>query len=226
MNPAFLKNTILFRGMNEDEIAAAMRALHAVEKSYEKGELILCAGDTTDRLFLVLEGSVTIESNDAWGNRTILNNAGKNQFFAETYALLEDEPMMVDVIANESCRLLSFRVGNLHALAGLAAGAPWAVKLIANILMISAQKNLHLSSRSFHTAPKTIRGRVMAYLNSVSLRRHSSKFDIPFDRQQLADYLNTERTALSKELGKMQRDGLIKVNRNHFEILTEEDAAW
>ena len=226
MNASLLQNSMLFRHMSEDETAAALAFLCAEEKTFRKGAYIFHAGTLTDRMGLVLEGSVTIENDDLWGNRTILNNAGKNQFFAETYALLEDEPMMVDVIANESCRLLSFRVGNLHALAGLAAGAPWAVKLIANILMISAQKNLHLSSRSFHTAPKTIRGRVMAYLNSVSLRRHSSKFDIPFDRQQLADYLNTERTALSKELGKMQRDGLIKVNRNHFEILTEEDAAW
>ena len=77
-------------------------------------------------------------------------------------------------------------------------------------------KNLHLSSRSFHTAPKTIRGRVMAYLNTVSLQEKSTEFDIPFDRQQLADYLNVERTALSKELGKMQNGGLIKTKKSHF----------
>ncbi|MBR2807174.1 MAG: winged helix-turn-helix domain-containing protein, partial [Oscillospiraceae bacterium] len=81
---------------------------------------------------------------------------------------------------------------------------------------ISAHKNLALSGRSFHTAPKTIRGRVMSYLNTVSLQRGSREFDIPFDRQQLADYLNLERSALSKELGKMQRDGLITVRKNHF----------
>ena len=77
-----------------------------------------------------------------------------------------------------------------------------------------------LSGRSFHTAPKTIRGRVLSYLNSVSLQKHSNEFDIPFDRQQLADYLNLERSALSKELGKMQRDGLIKTKKNHFVILS------
>ena len=86
--------------------------------------------------------------------------------------------------------------------------------------MISARKNLMLSGRSFHTAPKTIRGRVLSYLNSVSLQKHSNEFDIPFDRQQLADYLNLERSALSKELGKMQRDGLIKTKKNHFVILS------
>ena len=100
--------------------------------------------------------------------------------------------------------------------------SPWRVKLIGNLLRISSQKNLHLSGRSFHTAPKSIRGRVMAYLNSVSLQKNKIDFDIPFDRQQLADYLNVERSALSRELSNMQQDGLIIVRRNHFEIAKNE----
>ena len=96
-------------------------------------------------------------------------------------------------------------------------------KLVTNLLTISAHKNLTLSGRSFHTSPKTIRGRVMAYLNSVSLQKGANEFDIPFDRQQLADYLNLERTALSKELGKMQKDKIISVNRNHFIIHVSDD---
>ena len=90
------------------------------------------------------------------------------------------------------------------------------MKLTRNLLMISAGKNLHLSNRSFHTAPKMVRVRVMAYLGTVALRKGCNDFDIPFDRQQLADYLNVERTALSKELGKMQADGLIKTKKSHF----------
>ena len=90
---------------------------------------------------------------------------------------------------------------------------------MSNLLTISAHKNLHLSGRSFHTSPKSIRGRVMSYLNSVSIQTGKREFDIPFDRQQLADYLNVERTALSKELGKMQKDGYFTVRKNHFLIL-------
>ena len=88
-----------------------------------------------------------------------------------------------------------------------------------NILDVFMRKNLILAGRNFHTSPKSIRGRVMAYLNSVSLQEGSNEFDIPFDRQQLADYLNVERTALSKELGKMQKDGLIKTKKRHFSLL-------
>ena len=96
----------------------------------------------------------------------------------------------------------------------------WRLKLITNILDVFMRKNLILAGRNFHTSPKSIRGRVMAYLNSVSLQEGAGEFDIPFDRQQLADYLNVERTALSKELGKMQKDGLITAKKRHFILLS------
>ena len=215
-----IQQVALFHGMDEAELAAALSALSAKEKTYEKDETILYAGNVSEHMGLVLEGSVTIESNDVWGNRTILSHIEKGGTFAETYALLEDEPMLVDVIANEKSNILFLRIGSLNLLQQDI--SPWRVKLIGNLLRISSQKNLHLSGRSFHTAPKSIRGRVMAYLNSVSLQKNKIDFDIPFDRQQLADYLNVERSALSRELSNMQQDGLIIVRRNHFEIAKNE----
>lgn len=216
MDTRQLQQSMLFRGMTELEITKALQVLEAHEKSFQKGETLLIAGTITERMGLVLEGSVTIESNDAWGNRTIISHVGQSQVFAETYALLENEPMLVDVTASEDCRVLFLRSGRIQSLKNSL--EPWALKYITNLLTISMHKNLILSGRSFHTAPKTIRGRVMAYLNSVSLQKHSREFDIPFDRQQLADYLNLERSALSKELGKMQKDKLIFCKKNHFLI--------
>lgn len=210
------RKTLLFQGMSAEEIASALVALYAEEKSYDKGQILLHAGSPTDRMGLVLEGSVTIESNDIWGNRTILSHVGQSHFFAETYALLVDEPLLVDVVANENSRILFLRIGNIHMLTDNPAS--WAVRMTANLLTISSYKNLHLSGRSFHISPKTVRGRVMAYLNTVSLQKQSKEFDIPFDRQQLADYLNLERTALSKELGRMQKEGLIRTRKSHFVI--------
>lgn len=216
MDAVQLQKTKLFRGLTDSEIAEALQVLEAHEKRYEKGETILNAGSATERMGLVLDGSVTIESNDAWGNRTIISHVERDQVFAETYALLENEPMLVDVTASEVSRVLFLRSGRIQGLTNSL--RPWVLKYIANLLTISAHKNLILSGRSFHIASKTIRGRVMAYLNSVSLQKNSREFDIPFDRQQLADYLNLERSALSKELGKMQRDGLISCRKNHFTI--------
>ncbi len=217
MDAQQLQKTMLFRGMTDSEIADALQVLEAHEKHYKKGETLLTAGTITERMGLVLQGSVTIESNDAWGNRTIISHVGNGQVFAETYALLENEPMLVDVTASEDCRVLFLRNGRIQSLNSSL--EPWTLKYITNLLTISMHKNLILSGRSFHTAPKTIRGRVMAYLYSVSLQKRSREFDIPFDRQQLADYLNLERSALSKELGKMQREGLISCRKNHFSIL-------
>ena len=208
MDIGSLRKSRLFKNMTEEEVLSAMSSFCGCEKNYKKGQALLCAGEFTEKLGLVLEGSVTIESNDAWGNRTILSHVGKGQLFAETYALLDNEPLLVDVIANEECRILFLHVGSAQKLKDNP--APWSIKFMANMLTISSLKNLHLSGRSFHTAPKTVRGRVMAYLNSVSLQAQSMEFDIPFDRQQMADYLNLERTALSKELGKMRKDGLIE----------------
>ena len=214
MEASALSKYMLFRGMNEDEIKDALNLLEAKERNYEKEETILYAGDKTAYMGIVLDGSVTVESNDIWGNRTILSHVGKGQYFAETYALLQNEPLLVDVSANEKCNILFLKICAIEG-----NNRQWSAKLLSNLLAISAHKNLHLSGRSFHTSPKSIRGRVMSYLNSVSLKMGKRVFDIPFDRQQLADYLNVERTALSKELGKMQKDGYFTVRKNHFVIL-------
>ena len=215
-----MKNSVLFMNMSNHEYVQCFKALKATEKTYKKDALILTASDTTKRFGLVLDGSVTIESNDIWGNRTILSHVAKGQFFAETYALLDDEVLLVDVRANENCRVRFFTIGSLKNLRQI--NEPWAMKFICNMLEISARKNLTLSGRSFHISPRTIRERLLSYLNTISLQKHSTEFDIPFDRQQLADYLNVDRSALSNELSKLQNNGVITFRKNHFILLNGE----
>ncbi len=214
MEISVLSSSVLFKGFDETEINALLTSLNAREKKFPKGVMIFHSGDTISTLCFVTAGSVTIESNDMWGNRTILNLVGKGQFFAESYALLPNEPMLVDVCANEDCTIIFLDMRSIVRL-----DESIRARLLGNLLMITTRKNLHLSSRSFHTAPRQVRGRIMAYLNTVSVQKHSREFDIPFDRQQLADYLNVERSVLSNELSKMQRDELIRCRKNHFEIL-------
>ncbi len=205
----------LFAGMSPEEITGLLEALSARERSFIKGEYILRAGETTQEMGLVLSGSVLVENNDIWGNRTILNLFGPGEFFGEVYALLPGEPLLVDVCANRESRILMLCLPDLEQ----QNGNPSFARLLSNLLLICAGRNLMLSGRAFHISPKTIRGRIMAYLNSISLKKHARAFEIPFDRQQMADYLNVERTALSKELGKMKKDGLIDFAHHYFEIL-------
>ena len=149
--------------MTDAERDQCLQALNAHKKSYKKGETILHAGNLTDQMGMVLPGSVTIESNDIWGNCTILSHVGSGQFFAETYALLPDEVVLVDVMANEDCQILFIHIGNLFSGTQTAA---WSQKLYKNLLLISSHKNLTLSGRSFHTAPKSARGRILVYLRT------------------------------------------------------------
>ena len=207
MDFLFLSQTALFRGCSPRETADMLQCLRAERRVYEKDRVICHAGDTVEALGLVLSGGVNIESVDVWGSRSILGHVGPGQVFAETYACLPGEPLMVDAVARLQRTCPS-------ACAHHAA-------LIRNLLAVTSQKNLALSRRIFHTSPKTIRGRLLSYLSAQALRENSRSFAIPFDRQQLADYLGVDRSALSAELGRMRAEGLIRFRKNEFELLRE-----
>ncbi|MBR2066880.1 MAG: Crp/Fnr family transcriptional regulator [Solobacterium sp.] len=221
MNIQQIKNINLFHGLNEEEVTKALTYLNAYEKTYRKNSTIFHAGDYIHEMGIVLEGSVTIENNDIWGNKTILNMIKKNDSFAESYAYLHDMPLLIDVIANEKTTILFLEI---NVLANSLKNKPnWAITILQNLCFLSSHKNLHLSQRSFHTSSKSIRARVMSYLHSLSIQLQSKEFEIPFNRQQLADYLNVERTALSKELKRMKENNLILYHKNHFLILANKD---
>ena len=214
MDMGDLMGTRLFRGMDEKEIGACLAALDGREGRYDKGEMILRAGDDAREMGLMLSGRATVENVDIWGNRTLLSPIAPGDCFAETYAMLGGMTLLVDVCAATDCRALFLRAAGLRG-----CGAAWARKMTENLLGISLHKNLALSTRSFHTAPKSLRGRVAAYLGTVAMQRGSREFDIPFDRQELADYLSVDRSALSKELGRMRDEGIVAFRKNHFCLL-------
>ena len=216
MNISLLSESVLFRGIQSDEIEEMLHCLGAEHRKFEKTARIFRAGDTVTELGLVLTGSILIQNDDFWGNTTVLDHVMPGQIFAETYACT-GEPLMVDAVAAEPAEVLFLNVG--RALQTCPQACTHHSKLIRNLLFLSARKNLNLSRKIFHTASKSIRGRLLSYLSFQSTRCGSRCFTIPFNRQQLADYLNVDRSALSNELSKMQRDGLIQYRRNQFLLL-------
>lgn len=183
--------------------------------SFERTQTVLHSGQRIGALGLVLSGGLYIERTDFWGNRSILSSVEPGQFFAETYVLAQ-EPMLVDVTAAKSSELLFLDLERLrnsqHAkIAGVS-------QIMENLLQISVQKNLILSQRIFCTTPKTVRGRLLVYLSNQAEMAGSHCFEIPFDRQGLADYLNLDRSALSKELGRMRDEGILSFQKNRFEL--------
>mgnify|MGYP001025194655 FL=1 len=212
-----LSKTALFRGATPQEVETMLTCLGAETRQFPKGEMIYRTGDVVTSLGVVLSGSVLIENDDLWGNTTVLDSIGPGQIFAETYACASGEPLMVNVVAAEPTEVLFLNVDRVLRVCSHACDHH--SKLIRNLLSISAQKNLNLSRKIFHTASKSIRGRLLSYLSYQAVRRGSRSFVIPFTRQQLADYLNVDRSALSNELSKMQKEGLLRVDRNQFELL-------
>ena len=203
MDYQFLSQTMLFSGESPEEIKEMLSCLGAVTRSYGKGEIIYHAGECVHSMGLVLSGNVQIESDDVWGNHSVLDDITPGFFFAETYAAAKTEVLFLNI-----GRLLTTCTNSCthHN------------RLIHNLFFISARKNLLLSRRIFHTTPKSIRGRLLSYLSAQSAAANSLDFTIPFNRQQLADYLNVDRSALSAELSKMQREGLLTTERNHFTL--------
>ncbi len=219
MNLQFLSNTTLFRGLQTDEIRSVLTCMNAQEKSYRKGEVLCRAGESVSSMGMVLSGSANIVVNYYWGGSNIFGHVGPGELFAESYAAIPGRELLVDVIADEPTEILFLPF--LRLTETCAQSCPFHNRVIHNLLQIMARKNLHLSVRMMHTASRSIRNRLLSYLSEQAVQNGSSQFTIPFSRQQLADYLGVDRSALSNELSKMQRDGLITYKRNQF-ALTEK----
>lgn len=216
MDYSRIAGTELFAGATPAETESMLGCLGAEQRDYPRGSVLYRMGEPVTSLGLVLSGSVNIESIDLWGNRSILDSIGPGQVFAETYTCLPQEPLMVDVTAAEDCRVLF--LGTARILQTCPSACAHHSRLIRNLMAISARKNLALSRKILHTTPKTIRGRLISYLSFQAAQQGGRRFDIPFNRQQLADYLGVDRSALSGELSRMQADGLLTFRKNHFEL--------
>ncbi|HIT35072.1 MAG TPA: Crp/Fnr family transcriptional regulator [Candidatus Faecousia intestinavium] len=214
-----LTQTSLFSGISQADLSALLSCLAAVERRYSKGAVILAEGEPTQWMGLVLEGRAIISCADVWGKSSILGFAEPGAVFGEAYACVPGEALLISVCAAEETRVLFLNVGKLLTVCGNA--CPFHARLIRNLLSISAGKNLQLSRRIFHTTPKSIRGRLQSYFSECAKKSGSLTFKLPFNRQQLADYLGVDRSAMSSELSKMQRDGLIQVQGGTITMLPQ-----
>lgn len=212
-----LANTRLFRGMEPTDIDGMLGCLHAKERTYKKGDIIFVEGAPAEQIGVVLSSRVIIELGDVWGNNSVLSSIDPGGVFAEAYACVPGEPLMVNVTAAEDTEALLLNTGRV--INPCSNVCPYHMQLVRNLLTLCAEKNLQLSRRILHTAPKSIRKRLLSYFSECIKRTGSYSFDIPYNRQQLADYLSVERSALSNELSLMQRDGLIRYDKNHFVIM-------
>lgn len=209
-----IRSAPLFSGVSEAELTAMLACLKAEKKDFPKEAFVLRAGDTAESIGLVLNGTVLVIQEDIWGNRNILSKAGLGQTFAAAYACAPGSRLNVSVVAETPVTVLFLNVKRILTVCPSACS--YHSRIIRNLLGELAGKNLQFSEKLTHVGQRSTRSKIMSYLSAEALRLGTYELDIPFSRQQLADYLGVERSGLSQELGKMKKDGLLDYSKSHF----------
>ena len=212
-----LKDSRLFAGVKKDDICAMMSCMSARISSYKKGEYIFRQGDILNDLFIVLEGSIHIQSDDYWGNRSILNEVTKSEIFGEAYAVHNYSPTLNDAVASSDCIIAVFSLKKMMTVCSNM--CRFHSLVIENLVDILATNNLSLVQKLTHITKRSTREKLISYLSLQSKLNHSNSFSIPFNRQQLADFLSIDRSAMSNELCKMRDEGLIEFHKSNFTLL-------
>ena len=201
----------LFRGIAKTEIAAVLQNLDAQLRVYPRNSFIWQLGEQVTTAGFVVAGSVHILREDYWGRQNILA-----QLVGEVYACLRQVPLTVSVAAPNGATVIFLDIKRL--LAG-SARSEAENRLLHNLLLLMAERNLFLTQKMEYLTKRTTREKLLAYLSEQARLQQSNKLTIPFNRQQLADFLAVDRSAMSGELSKMQADGLIRYKKNNFELL-------
>lgn len=210
----FLKNVALFKGISPVEIPEILKCLNARTSGYKKQDIILMEGQSVSSVGIVLSGGVQIMKEDYMGNRNILAEISPGNLFAETYSCVQANHIPITAICISDGEILW--VDYQRIVSTCSTACPFHTKLIENMLLILASKNLLLSQKIEHISKRTTREKLLAYLSDQAAQRETHEFNIPFNRQELADYLCVDRSAMSNELSKLQKEGVLEFSQNHF----------
>lgn len=213
---SILKTTALFKNIDEMDIQSLLGCLHATTSHVKKGQLIIMSGDRTNRFGIVLEGQIQISYEDYYGNKNILGNIDAGGLFGGSFAFTENKKFLVNVTAITASTLLF--IDHRLLAAPCAQACPFHQKLIQNMLHIMAEKNIQLVQKIEFTSKRTTREKLLAFLSFQAQAAGNSKFSIPYNRQELADYLSVDRSAMSAELCKLRDSGILKFHKNRFEL--------
>lgn len=212
-----LRNCPLFDQIEEESLMAMLGCLGAKVATFDKKYTIIAEGDPAKYIGIVLSGSAQIVQVDYYGNRSILTGVEPSQVFAEAFACAEVHSIPVTVIANEPCEVMLIDCQRiLHACINT---CDFHQQLIFNLMKDLAEKTLLFHQKIEILSKRSTREKLMTYLMLQAKKAGSGRFDIPFDRQELADYLEVDRSGLSAEISKLRQEGVLESCRKHFELL-------
>ncbi len=212
-----LKRTKLFSGVAEEEIGAMLSCLDAKLHAYQKDVYVFHQGERLNYLTVLVKGELHVQQDDYWGNRTIVNRIAVGEMFGESYATPESGGLLNDVVAVEDSSVIFFDVEKI--LTVCSAACRFHSMVVQNLFFAISEKNRTLVQKLGHISKRTTREKLISYFSEEAKRQNSSNFTIPFNRQQLADFLSVDRSAMSKELCKMRDEGLLEFKKNQFKLL-------
>ena len=212
-----LKRTHIFAGLGEEEIESLLSCLDARLYKYKKGEYVLRQGEHLDDVTVLVEGNLHIQKDDYWGNRSILGHVAPGDMFGEAYASPENGVLLNDVVAVEDSAAIFFNIKRI--ITTCSSACRFHTLVVQNMFFAISEKNRSLVQKLGHMSKRTTREKLISYLSEESKKHSSASFTIPFNRQQLADFLSVDRSAMSVELCKMRDEGLIEFEKNSFKLL-------
>ena len=216
-NIDFLMKLPIFYNLKKEEIINILKFFNYSKEDFEKNNFIFEIGKPISKIGIILSGEINIIKEDFWGNRNILNKFKSGEIFGEVFALAKVSPNNILVETSQNSKILFLDLANFSI--DNENNSNEILKFLSNIFKISLKKNILFTEKLEHITKKTIREKIISYLSTEALKNRSNSFFIKFDRQELADYLFVERSALSRELSSMKKDGLIEYNKNHFTLI-------
>lgn len=211
-----LKRTKLFAGVGDDEIAAMLSCLGARLCTYKKGEYVLRQGEHLSDILVLAEGCLHIQKDNYWGDRSILGNIGVGEIFGEAYVAPESGTLLNDVIAVEKSAVFFFDVKRV--ITTCSSACRFHTLVVQNLFFAISEKNRSLVQKLDYISRRTTREKLLTYLSEEAKKQNSANIIIPFNRQQLADYLSVDRSAMSNELCKLRDEGLLEFEKNRFQL--------
>ena len=211
-----LKKTKLFSGVGDEEISTMLSCLGASLFTYKKGEFVLRQGEHLSNILVLVEGSLHIQRDDYWGNRSILGHIGIGEIFGEAYAAPDSGTLLNDVIAVEDSSVFFFDVKRV--ISTCSSACRFHTMVVQNLFFAISEKNRTLVQKLDYLSRRTTREKLISYLSEEAKKQNSPRITIPFNRQQLADYLSVDRSAMSSELGRMRDEGLLEFEKNRFRL--------
>ena len=212
-----LSRCALFDRIEEEKLLLMLNCLGAKVSAYDKKYTIFAEGQPARHIGIMLSGSAQVVQMDYYGNRSIVAGASACETIGEAFACAEVKALPVSIIANEPSEVMLIDCG--HILHTCSNNCDFHQQLIYNLMKLMATNNLLFHQKIEITSKRSTREKLLAYLNSCAKKNGSNSFDVPFDRQDLADYLEVDRSGLSSEIGKLKREGVIDNHRRHFELL-------